>query len=106
MRILVGIVAAGLIASPASAKPRDIMCNAIEKTAEGKFTYAQIPGLSIVRHVNENRPFTAEGSAELVGFACARTEIVPIVNDVKVLQAGFSLSIGISRNGAIEMIDL
>jgi anti-sigma factor ChrR (cupin superfamily) len=106
--ILVGITfiaMSNLLSAPASAKNADFMCQVIKGTADGKFTYEQMPGYSVLSVVQKdgtpkfNLPERAEG------FSCVRKKIVPEFEDVKVLQQGLSLVISTS-NGTLRMLSI
>ena len=92
---------AGFAAVPASAGGiREISCQEIVRTDDGRFTYRSAP-FSVLRDVRAPGPFAYENSGGVVAFSCARSTLVPQVDDVEVLQAGYGLTIGTMRGGIV-----
>jgi hypothetical protein len=77
---------------------RDIACQTVERVPAGGFTYRQQPGLSILAQARGDGAFTYEHDGRVVGFTCLRPGGLPDVEEVEVLQAGFSLAIGGDRS--------
>lgn len=98
-RIIAGAIAFGAvaltpIAATAQRGNRDLMCNLILRTEDGRFTYSSRPGLSVLDLTAPDGPIErSELPDNVSGFACIRTSQVPDINDIEVLQAGLSLSI-------------
>ena len=94
-----------LPAVPASAAGgRELSCQEIVKTDDGRFTYRPA-GFSILAKTRSPGPFVYDNTGGVVAFSCARTEIVPQPDDVEVLQAGYDLTIG-SMRGALVLLEL
>jgi hypothetical protein len=98
-----GTMAAGalclLAAGAASAQAprggsRDISCATIETVAGGRFTHRTRPGLSVLALARADGAFAFRHDGEVVGFVCLRRSGLPEVEEVEVLQAGFTLGIG------------
>lgn len=78
----------------------DIVCSTIERHPEGGFTYRVQSGLSVLALVRADGPFAWEHGGEVVGFACIRGgRGLPEIDEVEVLQAGFSLAVGGMADG-------
>jgi len=67
------------------------MCQAIEKTEDGKFTYQMLPGLRVLDEVNKPGAPVFEFPEATVSVSCIRSKIIPVENDVELLQAGYGL---------------
>lgn len=99
MKLLTAMMTAALLASGAAAgQPRggarDIMCQTIVRLPEGGFSYRQQPGLSILALARADGAFTFEHAGDVAGFTCLRRGGLPDIEEVEVLQAGYSLAIG------------
>lgn len=81
-------------AAPPRGGARDITCQTVERLPAGGFTYRPQPGLSILAQARGDGAFTFEHDGQVVGFTCLRPGGLPDVEEVEVLQAGFSLAIG------------
>ena len=101
---LLGVVAS--LPTPAAAyDSRDLLCGTIRRTADGLFTNRMEPGLSVRAMIMEPGPFVQRLGPDVVAFICFRDQVMPEVDDVEVLQAGYSLYLGSSRTG-VRMIKL
>jgi hypothetical protein len=99
------LIAAVAMPAPAVAfESRDLMCTAIRRAGTG-FTYSAEPGLSVRALVAAPGPFVHSLGADVVAFTCMRSEAMPEVDDVEVLQAGLELYLG-SRNTGTPLIKL
>jgi hypothetical protein len=109
MRKLPVIAAAVLALLPAPALARDLMCQTVRRLEDGRFTYRMEPGLSVSALVARPGPFVHDLGADVVGFTCFRSDPMPELDDVEVLQAGFSLYLGSpgtqARVIALELTD-
>ncbi|HEV7661699.1 MAG TPA: hypothetical protein VGO55_17805 [Allosphingosinicella sp.] len=63
------------------------------------------PGLSVRALVAAPGPFVHDLGADVVAFTCFRSEVMPEVDDVEVLQAGLELYLGSMSTGT-RMIKL
>jgi hypothetical protein len=81
-------------AAPPRGGAADISCQRIETLPNGGFTYRMQPGLSILALARADGAFSWSHGGEVVGFACLRRGGLPDVEEVEVLQAGYSLAIG------------
>jgi hypothetical protein len=98
----------GAIALPAPAaafESRDLICMATRQAAGGGFTVSGAPGLSVRALVAAPGPFVHDLGADVVAFTCFRSEVMPEVDDVEVLQAGLELYLGSTSTGT-RMIKL
>lgn len=99
------LIAAAALPAPAAAfESRDLMCTAIRRAGTG-FTYSAEPGLSVRALVRAPGPFAHDLGDDVVAFTCMRSEVMPEVDDVEVLQAGLELYLG-SANTGIRLIKL
>ncbi len=98
-------VAAVLPAPAAAYDSRDLMCGSIRRTEDGRFRNSIDPGLSVRALVAEPGPFVQRLGPDVVAFTCFRSEVLPEVDDVEVLQAGYGLYLGSPRTGT-RMIKL
>ena len=105
IQFALAVAAFGFINSPVKAAPKETMCNIINRV-EGGFTYKPAFGLSVLREVQHDGPFVLPNEPNTVTIACIRSSLIPVVEDVKVLQAGYSLFIGGGRGGGISMLEL
>lgn len=107
------IALAGLCLSAAAAAPaaaprggnRDISCQTVERLPSGNYTYRMQPGLSILALARADGDFAWQHGGEVVGFSCLRRGGMPDVDDVEVLQAGFSLAVG-DAAGMLRVVQL
>lgn len=90
-------LALGGAAAPAAGQPRgggaDISCQRIETLPGGGFTFRMHPGLSILALARADGAFAWRHGGEVVGFSCLRRGGLPDVEEVEVLQAGYSLAV-------------
>lgn len=77
----------------------------MERLPSGNYTYRMQPGLSILALARADGAFAWEHGGEVVGFSCLRRGGMPDVDDVEVLQAGYSLAIG-DAAGALRVVQL
>lgn len=87
------LIAAALIVL-APAPQGDVMCSALRQVEGGKYTYTVERGYSVTDEVARPGPFVNDRGKDVIGFVCLRENAIPRVDDVEVLQAGFSLYIG------------
>jgi hypothetical protein len=100
------LLAALALPAPAAAfESRDLICTAIRQAAGGGFTVSGAPGLSVRALVAAPGPFVHDLGADVVAFTCFRSEVMPEVDDVEVLQAGLELYLGSMSTGT-RMIKL
>lgn len=100
------LLAALALPAPAAAfESRDLMCTAIRQAEGGGFMVSGAPGLSVRALVAAPGPFVHDLGADVVAFTCFRSEVMPEVDDVEVLQAGLELYLGSTRTG-MRMIKL
>jgi hypothetical protein len=100
------LLAALAAPAPAAAfESRDLMCMATRQAEGGGFTVSSAPGLSVRALVAAPGPFVHDLGADVVAFTCMRSEAMPEVDDVEVLQAGLELSLGSMGTGT-RMIKL
>jgi hypothetical protein len=97
------IVSAWLLAwpTPSQAKsPRESMCNLVIELPDGKFSFKPVYGYSVIREVQrQGAAFTVKSEDKVVGFACLRSTLIPVPEDLVVLKAGYSMTIAEERNG-------
>ncbi|HYN46845.1 MAG TPA: hypothetical protein VES64_09150 [Allosphingosinicella sp.] len=98
------IAAVAMPAPVAAFESRDLMCTAIRRAGTG-FTYSAEPGLSVRALVRAPGPFVHGLGDDVVSFTCLRTQAMPEIDDVEVLQAGYELFLG-SRGTGMRMIKL
>jgi hypothetical protein len=100
MKLSIAIAAAALLAAGAASArqprggARDVMCQTIVRVPGGGFSYRQQPGLSILALARGDGAFAFDNDGDVAGFSCLRSGGLPDVEEVEVLQAGFSLAIG------------
>ncbi|HEX8642919.1 MAG TPA: hypothetical protein VF702_03285 [Allosphingosinicella sp.] len=88
------LAAGSALAAAPRGGSRDLACATIETVPGGRFTHRSRPGLSVLALARADGPFTFEHGGEVVGFVCLRRSGLPEVDEVEVLQAGFTLGIG------------
>jgi hypothetical protein len=96
MSIAAAIIALTLAPSAASG---DILCSALRRLPDDKFTYTLERGYSIIDQTAKPGPFVNTLGDDVSGFVCVREDPIPVVDDVEVLQAGFSLYLGGRKTG-------
>jgi hypothetical protein len=100
------LLSALALPAPAAAfESRDLMCMATRQAEGGGFTVSGAPGLSVRALAAAPGPFVHDLGADVVAFTCMRSEVMPEVGDVEVLQAGLELYLGSMRTGT-RMIKL
>ena len=108
--IIAALGLAAVLPAPAAAyDSRDLMCGSIRRTEDGRFRNSLDPGLSVRALVAEPGPFVQRLGPDVVAFTCFRSEPMPEVDDVEVLQAGYALYLGSPRYGTrmikLELVD-
>ena len=102
----VALIAALALPAPAAAfESRDLMCMATRQAEGGGFRVSSVPGLSVRALVAAPGPLVHGLGADVVAFTCMRSEAMPEVDDVEVLQAGLELYLGSMSTGT-RMIKL
>ncbi len=102
--------ATAMLPAPARAyDSQDLMCGTIRRTEDGRFRNSMDSGLSVRALVAEPGPFVQRLGPDVVAFTCFRSEVMPEVDDVEVLQAGYGLYLGSMRTGTrmikLELVD-
>ena len=102
------LIAAALIAlAPAPAPQGDIMCSALRQVEGGKYTFTMERGYSVADEVAKPGPFVNDRGKDVVGFVCLRENTIPRVDDVEVLQAGFTFYVGdVEHEKRMVVLDL
>jgi len=85
-----------------SASAGELACTAIEKTADGKFTYQMNPSLRVLDEVKKPGAPEFDVSDATVAFSCIRKKVVAVENDVEVLQAGYGLMLANSSGHMVS----
>jgi hypothetical protein len=99
------LAAAATLPAPAAAfESRDLGCTAIRRLGTG-FTFSAEPGLSVRALVRAPGPFVHSLGDNVVGFSCLRSQTMPEVDDVEVLQAGYDLYLA-SPSAGLRLIKL
>ena len=86
-----------------SAHADELACTAIETTPDGKFTYSLRPELKVLAEVEKHGAPVFDVPAATVALSCIRDQIVPVENDIEVLQAGYIMMITDSKKRMISL---
>jgi hypothetical protein len=87
----------------AGPNPRELVCSLITKVDGGyKIVLSEI---RVIDQVQNDGPFKLPGSSpkNVVSVICFRSSIVPVLEDKKVIDAGYNLSIATRASGTIEL---